>query len=85
VDAFVGKKDLWTEFGADTVKVIEDGVRTLQAIWQGAWTAGSGDAIAQAKLVAAGTGDLITLYRNKNWAPSKTLKTIKDILQQVDS
>jgi len=81
VDAFVDKKDLWTEFGADTVKVIKDGVRTLQAIWQGAWAAGSGDAIGQTNLAAVGTGDLIKLYRNKNWAPSKTLKTIKDVLQ----
>ncbi|HXE63945.1 MAG TPA: hypothetical protein VN519_10425 [Bryobacteraceae bacterium] len=81
VDAFVAKKDLWTEFGAGTVKVIQDGVRTLQAVWQGAWSAGNGEAVGQAKLAAAATGDLIKLYRNKNWAPSKTLKTIKDVLQ----
>jgi hypothetical protein len=81
VDAFVKKKDLWSEFGSDTVKVIRDGVRTLQAIWQGAWAAGNGDGIGQARLVAAHTGELIKLYRNKNWVPSKSLRTIKDVLQ----
>jgi hypothetical protein len=81
VDAFIRGDDLWSRFGVDTVKVLKDGVRTLQAIWIGAWKAGGGDAILPGKLIEVPTANLITLYRNNQWVPSKSLKTIADLLK----
>ena len=43
-DAFAGGSDLWTIFDKRTVKDVADSVRTLRAIWKGAWTAADGDA-----------------------------------------
>lgn len=78
VNAFADGKDLWPLFKNDTVDVIADGVATLRAIWEGAWKQGSqnGSGVAASKLIAVPTDDLITLYMNKTWMPSKSLKTI---------
>jgi hypothetical protein len=43
VDAFANGNDLWAMFDKRTVKVLADGVRTLRAIWKGAWKAADGD------------------------------------------
>jgi hypothetical protein len=82
VDAFNDSKELWPLFGVRTVKVMGDGIRTLQAIWRGAWKQGGGDtSIVEAKLKAAPPTDLIALYMRKTWMPSKTLKTIGSVLK----
>ena len=43
VNAFADGKELWPIFDKATVKVMADGVRTLRAIWKGAWKAPGGD------------------------------------------
>ena len=83
VNAFVDQKDLWAEFHTKTVACMADGVRTLRAIWRGAWNAGSGETkVAKSKLVEAPHADLIAFYMNKNWLPSKTLKTIDGFIKK---
>jgi len=84
VNAYADKKDLWPLFNIRTVRVMAAGVVTLRAIWTGAWGAGGGEAkskIAVKRLVAADTKKLMKLYMNKNWMPSKTLKTIDPYLK----
>jgi hypothetical protein len=82
VDAFEAKKDLWTLFDKKTVKVMADGVRTLRAIWKGAWKAAGGDTnIKAGSLTEADHQKLIDLYMDKTWMPSKNLKTIGSILK----
>jgi hypothetical protein len=80
VDAFADGDDLWDKFGPRTVEVIADGVRTLRAIWRGAWAAGPSK-VAAGKLAEVPHQDLIDLYMRKTWMPSKTLKTIKAVLK----
>jgi hypothetical protein len=82
VNAFTDGKDLWPLFKDDTVKVIADGVITQRAIWRGAWSKGGGDKIAEQKLVQADTNALKKLYMKKTWMPSKTLKTIGEVLKK---
>jgi hypothetical protein len=82
VKAFDNGDDLWPLFKTETVKVMVDGVRTLQAIWRGAWKKGGGDTkIGAAKLKAAPPKGLIKLYMRKTRMPSKTLKTIGPLLK----
>jgi hypothetical protein len=85
VDAYIANADLWELLGERTVKVMADGVRTLQAVWEGAWAAGGGDKIASAKLVEVDHADLAGLYLKKTWMPSKSLKTIKPVLKLTGS
>jgi len=75
-------EDLWTHFGPRTVTVMADGVRTLRAIWKGAWQAGGGDnKFGPKALGPADTEHLIQLYMRKTRVPSKTLKTIGAVLK----
>jgi len=81
VEAFLDNKDLWQEFRDPTIAVMVDGVRTLRAIWLGAWNKGGGKKIADSQLGAASIPNLIKLYMRKTWVPSKTLRTIGPILK----
>ena len=82
IDAFAAGDDLWDAFGTKTVGVMADGVRTLRAIWRGAWKTADGDQrIAASRLVEAPHADLIKLYMRNTWMPSKTLRTIGSVLQ----
>jgi len=81
VNAFVESKNLWDEFGTKTVKVMADGVRTLSAVWHGAWIQGGGRKVPKNLLGPAPHDELIRLYMRKTWAPSKTLKTIGALLK----
>ena len=85
VDAFIQGKDLWDQFGGATVGAIADGVRTLQAIWAGAWEAGDGDQMAQASLGQVEHKALMDLYLCKTWMPSMSLATIGDLLKNDSS
>jgi hypothetical protein len=82
VDAYAEGKDLWPLFGLDTVKVIADGVVTMRAIWKGAWKSGSGDNIPEIKLVQVEPAALKKLYMKKTWMPSKSLRTVGQILTE---
>jgi hypothetical protein len=82
VDVFDNGDDLWSQFGTRAVSVMSDGVRTLRAIWKGAWNAAGGDTkIAAGKLREADHKKLVKLYLRKTWVPSKSLKTIGAILK----
>jgi len=82
VKAFNKGDDLWPLFKTKTVGVMGDGIKTLQAIWRGAWAQGNGATnIAAGKLKAAPPEDLIALYMRNTWVPSKTLKTIGPLLK----
>ena len=80
VNAFVKKEDLWAKFKTDTVIVIADGIRTLAAIWQGAWESGGGTAIADGKLGLRETDDLIELYLKTDFVESLELADIDSVL-----
>jgi hypothetical protein len=81
VDAFADGTDLWPLFRTKTIAVMADGVRTLRAIWKGAWKAGGGDAKFGPKALGpADPKQLIALYMRNTWVPSKTLKTIGQVL-----
>jgi hypothetical protein len=82
VNAFADGKELWPIFNQATVKVMADGVRTLRAIWKGAWKAAGGETkIKDSAVKGANHQALIDLYMNKNWMPSKSLKTIGSVLK----
>lgn len=72
---------LWKQFGDRTIDVMADGGRTLAAIWQGAWDAGGGDAIANTKLGPADTGALSELYEDTKFVESLVLDDIGPVLE----
>jgi len=80
-DIVAVKDALWKKFGNDTIHVMADGGRTLAAIWQGAWDAGDGDAIANGKLVLIDTGALSDLYEDTKFIESLDLDAIGPVLQ----
>lgn len=82
VDAYDAGDDLWDTFGTKTVGVMVDGVRTLRAIWRGAWNVADGEKrIVASRLVGVPPKDLIDLYMRNTWMPSKTLKTVAAVLK----
>ena len=81
IDAFVQERDLWELFRDQTVAVIADGVRTLAAIWRGAWNKGKGNQMDNSQLVTVQTKALMKLYEDIRFVPSLRLKDIKQVLQ----
>jgi len=82
VDAFEQEQDLWDLFRDPTVEVIADGVRTLAAIWRGAWNKGKGNLIDDGELVKAKTKALIKIYvSDASFVPSLRLADIKPVLK----
>ncbi len=67
---------LWAKFGQETIDVMADGARVLAKIWQGAWTAGNGEAIAKTKLGPVSEAALMALYRDKKFVESLDLDHI---------
>ncbi len=76
VDAFVADEDLWEQFGDGTIATSVEGARTLSMLWQSAWEAGNGDDIASSKLTARDKDDLVDLYSDEEFIPSRTLKQL---------
>jgi len=76
VDAFVAGEDLWERFGDGTIATCVEGARTLAMLWQSAWEAGNGDGIAASKLTARGRDELVDLYSDEGFIPSRTLKQL---------
>jgi hypothetical protein len=81
VNAFDKKRDLWADFKQPTVQIMADGIRTLAAIWQGAWRAGGGTHIASSKLALAETKALMDLYKDTAFVKSFTLADIGAVLK----
>lgn len=76
VDAFAAGEDLWERFGDATIATCVEGARTLAMLWESAWAEGNGDDIAASELTARDKDDLVTLYSNKSFIPSRTLKQL---------
>lgn len=81
VNAFDQNRDLWAAFKTPTVRIVADGIRTLAAIWQGAWHAGHADGLADEKLVEATTKALMDLYTDVDFVPSLRLADIDSVLK----
>ena len=61
---------------AATIRSLADSVRLLANLWQSAWTVGGGSAMAAAQLQTFEEAELAAIYRNKNFLPSLSLKTM---------
>jgi hypothetical protein len=60
----------------ETARSIANSTRVLAALWTGAWKAGGGDKIAQAKLKAVPEPTLQKIYRPSTFLKSMTLATM---------
>ena len=69
--------DMWDELGQRTVSVFAEGARTLAVLWQSAWEAGNGKAIANTALKKIPQSKLMKLYNDKEFAPSYKLSDPK--------
>ena len=78
VDAFAAGEDLWEQFGDATIATCVEGARTLAMLWESAWAEGNGGDIATSKLTARDKDALVTLYSDKDFIPSVTLKQLVD-------
>ena len=68
---------LWDQFGQPTINVVADGIRTLAAIWTGAWTAAGGEAaFAPDLLTGRDPKALQNLYESPDFVPSLDLDHI---------
>jgi len=67
---------LWAEYGARTIGVMADGARVLARIWQGAWNAGNGNAIAAGKLKSIAPSQLKDYYNDVTFVESFYLDDI---------
>ncbi|HVE17359.1 MAG TPA: hypothetical protein VNB29_11525, partial [Chthoniobacterales bacterium] len=87
VDAFIaagGKANvatydaLWKKFGRKTVHVMADGAVVLAAVWSGAWKQGGGESLAAGSLGAIPARDLIKLYTDPDFVPSRNLDHVEE-------
>lgn len=68
---------LWDQFGQPTINVVADGIRTLAAIWTGAWTAAGGEeAFGPETLTGRDPQALQNLYESPDFVPSLDLDHI---------
>jgi hypothetical protein len=72
---------LWEQFGNETIEVMTDGAQVLARIWEGAWTAGNGDAIPNAKLAEIDEDQLMNHYIDENFVRSLDLDHIEAALR----
>lgn len=78
IDTYVrDKKQMWAQFGDDTVALLAEGARNLAMIWESAWRQGTN---AITTRTAIDPDVLADIYENLDWAPSKTLDEIGPIL-----
>ena len=59
-----------------TIECLADSIRTLAAIWAGAWKAGGGSAIPNSQLVACDQAELMDIYRKSSFLPSLSLNSM---------
>lgn len=71
---------LWDEFGDKTIETMVDGSQVLAMIWDSAWSAGGGDAIAASALKAIGKDKLKELYEQTDFVPSVDLDHVAGYL-----
>jgi len=70
-----GKYDnMWDDLGKKTIDNMARGAEAMAILWQSAWKAGDGNAIAENKLVAIDQQKLRVLYNDKTFVPSYRMK-----------
>ncbi len=67
---------LWTKFGTKTIDTMADGANVLAMLWDSAWVAGNGNAIATSALKAITKSALKTLYTKPDFVESLDLDAI---------
>ncbi len=76
-------EDMWNEFGAGTLKCMQDGVHLLAVLWQSAWTVGKGDeTIPASKLKALTEEKAMEICQDRTFLPSTSVDKIGKILRQ---
>ena len=71
---------MWNDLGDQTARVMFEGARTLAMLWESAWTAGDGNAIANGKLKKLDEDAVRDRYIDPRFVPSLTLDKIDDVL-----
>ncbi len=72
---------LWETLGENTIAVMTEGCLCLAQLWNSAWEEGDGDSTI-ASLSAIDEETLAELYQNRDFLPSRTLKTIGSLLRK---
>jgi hypothetical protein len=72
---------LWDQFGDQTAEVLALGASYLAALWDAAWEAGNGAAIAASKLKQYQPEDVRPRYIDTKFVPSLTLSQIGTVLK----
>jgi hypothetical protein len=67
---------LWDKFGTKTIAVMADGANVLTMLWESAWGAGNGNAIAKSALKTIATTALRRLYKRLDFVESLDLDSI---------
>jgi len=67
---------LWDRFGTPTIEAMADGARVLAMLWESAWVAGNGNAIAPGALKTMTTTALRRLYKRLDFVESLDLDSI---------
>lgn len=69
---------MWDELGQRTITNIAEGCRVMAILWQSAWKAGGGNAnFTSAQMVAIDQDVLKTLYNDKTFVPSFSMRDSK--------
>jgi hypothetical protein len=70
---------LWTEFGTDTITVMQKGTRLLALLWESAWVAGNGDHTI-ADVSGLTEEEAMAIVANPDFLPSVTIDKIGALL-----
>ncbi len=76
-------ENLWAEFGAGTVKCMQDGAHLLAVLWQSAWALGDGEqAIPAAAIRELTEPEAMGICQDADFLPSVSINRIGNILRQ---
>jgi len=73
-------KLLWADFGADTIKTLKDGCRTLAMIWESAWVDGGGEDVDNSLIREFDQDSIREIYEDQDFLPSVVLDDIDQYL-----
>jgi hypothetical protein len=73
---------MWETLGEETINVMAEGCLCLAHLWNSAWEEGNGDSTI-GSLSAIDEEVLADLYKDRDFLPSRTLKTIGPLLQST--
>lgn len=68
---------MWQDLGQQTIVNMVNGCKVMAILWESAWRAGNGDAIAPQSLVGISQSALKALYNDKNFVPSFGMKDVR--------